>query len=36
MFCEAFAEFDLMLAVNEVDSADLSGVEDKLRLCLFR
>lgn len=36
MFWEALAELDLMLAVNEEDSAELSGVEDKRRRCLPR
>jgi hypothetical protein len=34
MFWEALAEFDLMLAVSEEDSAELSGAADKRRRCL--
>lgn len=36
MFWEALAEFDLMLAVSEEDSAELSGAADKRRRCLPR
>jgi hypothetical protein len=36
MFWEALAEFDLMLAVREEDSAELSGVAENRRRCLLR